>query len=199
MNPVPNMPLFPCAGARERSRGGHSSWVASPWSLSAHHAGRGFTHDPFPFPAIVSRPGRAAESGRGPGSHGPAHGPDLAPSIVLTVTSFTRIIIVFHFLHMGTQQMPPNQVLSGLAIFMTVVIMAPLGKTMNAVALQPYLKEEIGYREALERAEQPLRSFLFKHTREKDLSVSFSISGIERPKKQGRCPDHAACSGLHDQ
>ncbi len=114
----------------------------------------------------------------------------LAPSIVLTITSFTRIIIVFHFLRqaMGTQQMPPNQVLSGLAIFMTVVIMAPLGKTMNEVALQPYLKEEIGYREALERAEQPLRSFLFKHTREKDLSVFFSISGIERPKSKEDVP-----------
>lgn len=114
----------------------------------------------------------------------------LAPSIVLTITSFTRIIIVFHFLRqaMGTQQMPPNQVLSGLAIFMTVVIMAPLGKTMNEVALQPYLKEEIGYREALERAEQPLRSFLFKHTREKDLSVFFSISGIERPQSKEDVP-----------
>ena len=114
----------------------------------------------------------------------------LAPSIVLTVTSFTRIIIVFHFLRqaMGTQQMPPNQVLSGLAIFMTVVIMAPLGKTVNEVALQPYLKEEIGYREALERAEQPLRSFLFKHTREKDLSVFFSISGIERPQSKEDVP-----------
>lgn len=114
----------------------------------------------------------------------------LAPSIVLTITSFTRIIIVFHFLRqaMGIQQMPPNQVLSGLAIFMTVVIMMPMGKTINDTALQPYLKEEIGYREALERAEQPLRSFLFKHTREKDLSVFFSISGIERPRSKDDVP-----------
>lgn len=114
----------------------------------------------------------------------------LAPSIVLTVTSFTRIIIVFHFLRqaMGIQQMPPNQVLAGLAIFMTVVIMMPLGRTMNDTALQPYLQEEIGYKEALERAEQPLRSFLFKHTREKDLSVFFSISGVERPQTKDDVP-----------
>ena len=114
----------------------------------------------------------------------------LAPAIVLTVTSFTRIIIVFHFLRqaMGTQQMPPNQVLASLAIFMTVVIMMPTGRVINDEALQPYLKEEIGYDVALERAETPLRTFLFKHTREKDLSVFFSITGLERPKNKDEVP-----------
>ena len=114
----------------------------------------------------------------------------LAPAIVLTVTSFTRIIIVFHFLRqaMGTQQMPPNQVLASLAIFMTVVIMMPTGRTINDTALQPYLKEEIGYDVAIERAETPLRAFLFKHTREKDLSVFFSITGLERPKNKEEVP-----------
>lgn len=114
----------------------------------------------------------------------------IAPSIVLTVTSFTRIIIVFHFLRlaMGTQQMPPNQVLAALAIFMTVVIMMPTGKMINDNALQPYLAEEIGYSEALKRAEDPLRSFLFKHTREKDLSVFFSITGLERPQNKNDVP-----------
>lgn len=114
----------------------------------------------------------------------------LAPAIVLTVTSFTRIIIVFHFLRqaMGTQQMPPNQVLASLAIFMTVVIMMPTGRTINDTALQPYLKEEIGYDVAIERAETPLRTFLFKHTREKDLSVFFSITGLERPKNKEEVP-----------
>ncbi len=114
----------------------------------------------------------------------------IAPSIVLTVTSFTRIIIVFHFLRlaMGTQQMPPNQVLAALAIFMTVVIMMPTGKMINDNALQPYLAEEIGYSEALKRAEDPLRSFLFKHTREKDLSVFFSITGLERPQNKDDVP-----------
>ncbi|UTF49583.1 flagellar type III secretion system pore protein FliP [Desulfomicrobium sp. ZS1] len=114
----------------------------------------------------------------------------MAPAFVLTVTSFTRIIIVFHFLRqaMGTQQMPPNQVLASLAIFMTVVIMMPTGRTINDTALQPYLKEEIGYGEALERAETPLRTFLFKHTREKDLSVFFSITGLERPQNKDEVP-----------
>lgn len=114
----------------------------------------------------------------------------LAPAIVLTVTSFTRIIIVFHFLRqaMGTQQMPPNQVLASLAIFMTVVIMMPTGRTINDTALQPYLKEEIGYDVAIERAETPLRTFLFKHTREKDLSVFFTITGLERPKNKEEVP-----------
>lgn len=114
----------------------------------------------------------------------------LAPSIILTVTSFTRIIIVFHFLRqaIGTQQMPPNQVLAALAIFMTVVIMMPVGKQINDTALQPYLKEEIGYDEALTSAQAPLRSFLFKHTREKDISVFFSIAGLERPQTKDDVP-----------
>lgn len=114
----------------------------------------------------------------------------LAPAIILTVTSFTRIIIVFHFLRqaMGTQQMPPNQVLAALAIFMTVVIMMPVGKQINDTALQPYLREEIGYDEALSKAQTPLRSFLFKHTREKDLSVFFSITGLERPHTKDDVP-----------
>ncbi|WP_457572267.1 flagellar type III secretion system pore protein FliP [Desulfovulcanus sp.] len=114
----------------------------------------------------------------------------VAPAIVLTVTSFTRIIIVFSFLRhaMGTQQMPPNQVLAGLAIFMTVAIMAPIGKQINDQSLQPYLNEEIGYKEALKRAEQPLRKFLFKHTREKDLSIFFSIAKMERPRNKEDVP-----------
>ncbi|MDQ7032293.1 MAG: flagellar type III secretion system pore protein FliP [Desulfonauticus sp.] len=108
----------------------------------------------------------------------------IAPAIILTITSFTRIIIVFSFLRhaLGTQQMPPNQVLIALAIFMTAVIMAPVGKQINDNALQPYLNEDIGYKEALKRAEQPIREFLFKHTREKDLSIFYSISGLKRPK-----------------
>lgn len=114
----------------------------------------------------------------------------LAPSIVLAITSFTRIIIVFHFLRqaMGTQQMPPTQILSGLAIFMTVVIMMPVGKTINDTALQPYLREEIGYVEAIKQAEIPVRSFLFKHTREKDLSIFFSITRMERPNTKEDVP-----------
>ena len=114
----------------------------------------------------------------------------LAPAIMLTVTSFTRIIIVFHFIRqaLGVQQLPPNQVLASLAIFMTVAIMLPVGKEINDTALQPYLNEQIGFSEALEKTEQPLRSFLFKHTREKDLSIFYSITKMERPRTKDDVP-----------
>jgi len=110
----------------------------------------------------------------------------MAPAIMLTMTSFTRIIIVFHFLRqaMGTQQMPPNQILAGLAIFMTLVIMMPVGKQINDTALQPYMSEEIQFQEALDRAQVPLREFMFKHTREKDLSIFYSITKEERPQNK---------------
>lgn len=114
----------------------------------------------------------------------------VAPAILLTVTCFTRIIIVFSFLRhaMGTQQMPPSQVLASLAIFMTFVIMMPVGKEINDTALQPYLAEEIGFNDALKRAEKPLRAFLFKHTRERDLSLFFSITKMERPANKDEVP-----------
>ena len=114
----------------------------------------------------------------------------VAPSIVLTITSFTRIIIVFSFLRqaMGVQQLPPTQVLASLAIFMTVVIMFPVGQEINDKALQPYLHEQIDYKVALDRAQQPIRTFMFKHTREKDLSVFYAISQMEAPKNRDEVP-----------
>jgi flagellar biosynthetic protein FliP len=114
----------------------------------------------------------------------------LAPSIVLTVTSFTRIIIAFSFLRqaMGTAQMPPNQILASLAIFMTVVIMYPVGKQINDEALQPYMREEITLKDAAQKAEVPLRAFLFKHTREKDLSIFYTITKMERPENREQVP-----------
>ena len=110
----------------------------------------------------------------------------MAPAIMLTMTSFTRIIIVFHFLRqaMGTQQMPPNQILAGLAIFMTLVIMMPVGKAINDNAFQPYMSEEIPFKEMLTRAQGPIREFMFKHTREKDLSIFYSITKEDRPKNK---------------
>ncbi|MBQ3059277.1 MAG: flagellar type III secretion system pore protein FliP [Desulfovibrio sp.] len=114
----------------------------------------------------------------------------VAPSIMLTVTSFTRIIIVFSFLRqaMGVQQLPPTQVLASLAIFMTVVIMYPVGKEINDKALQPYLAEQIDYKVALEEAQKPLRTFMFKHTREKDLSVFYAITQMELPRNREEVP-----------
>jgi flagellar biosynthesis protein FliP len=114
----------------------------------------------------------------------------IAPAIMLMATCFTRIVIVFSFTRqaMGTQQMPPNQVLASLAIFLTFVIMMPVGKEINENALQPYLAEEIGYKEALSEAEKPMRTFLFKHTREKDLSLFFSITRMEQPNTKDDVP-----------
>ena len=114
----------------------------------------------------------------------------VAPAIMLTVTSFTRIIIVFSFLRqaMGVQQLPPTQILASLAIFMTVVIMYPVGKQINDDALQPYLSERMDYKEALDKAQAPLRTFMFKHTREKDLSIFYSISKREAPRSKEEVP-----------
>ena len=114
----------------------------------------------------------------------------LAPAIIMTLTSFTRIIIVFHFLRqaLGIQQVPPNTVLASLAIFMTVAIMMPVGKEINEKALQPYIQEEIDLTQAIQRAEQPMRTFLFKHTREKDLSIFYTITQDERPRVKEDVP-----------
>ncbi len=122
----------------------------------------------------------------------------LAPAIVMTVTSFTRIIVVFHFVRqaLGVQQLPPNQVLVSLAIFMTVAIMWPVGKQINDNALQPYLEERIGFSEALQKAESPLRTFMFKHTREKDLSIFYSITKLERPQNKETVPTIALAAAF---
>jgi flagellar biosynthesis protein FliP len=122
----------------------------------------------------------------------------LAPSIFMCVTSFTRIIVVFAFLRqaMGTGQMPPNQILASLAIFMTVVIMYPVGKTIYDTALNPYMDEQIGFQEALKRSEIPLREFLFKHTREKDLSVFYGITKMEAPKTKDDVPTIMLAAGF---
>ncbi|WP_243357697.1 flagellar type III secretion system pore protein FliP [Fundidesulfovibrio terrae] len=122
----------------------------------------------------------------------------LAPSIVMCVTSFTRIIVVFSFLRqaMGTGQMPPNQILASLAIFMSVVIMYPTGKKMYDDAINPYMEERMGFSEAIKKAEIPLREFLFKHTREKDLSIFYTITKMEQPKTKDDVPTIMLASGF---
>lgn len=122
----------------------------------------------------------------------------LAPAIMLTVTSFTRIIIVFHFIRqaMGVQQLPPTQILASLAIFMSVVIMLPVGRQINETALQPYLDERIGFTEALDKAQLPLREFMFRHTREKDLSIFYSIAKMDRPKTKEEVPTMMLAAGF---
>jgi flagellar biosynthetic protein FliP len=108
----------------------------------------------------------------------------LAPAILIMLTSFTRVVIVLSLLRraLGTMQMPPNQVLIGLALFLTFFIMTPVWQQINQTALQPYLEDKIEQKQALQKAAEPLRGFMFKQTREKDLALFVNIAKIERPK-----------------
>ena len=114
----------------------------------------------------------------------------LAPAILIMLTSFTRIVIVLSVLRqaMGTQSMPPSQVMMGLALFLTFFIMTPVWQKVNQEALQPYLDKKITHQEALEKASVPLRSFMFKQTRKKDLALLVDISDIDRPKTTDDIP-----------
>lgn len=114
----------------------------------------------------------------------------LAPAILIMVTSFTRIVIVLSLLRraLGTMQMPPNQVMIGLALFLTFFVMAPVWHKINQSALQPYLDKKIGNEQALQNAVTPLREFMFKQTREKDLALFVDIAKVERPKSIADIP-----------
>lgn len=114
----------------------------------------------------------------------------VAPALLMLMTSFTRIVIVLGFVRtsLGTQQMPPNQVLVGLALFLTLFIMAPTFSAMNETALQPYLKGELSQSEALEKAQEPIKTFMFKHTREKDLLLFMKYTKMEKPGNYQEIP-----------
>ncbi len=108
----------------------------------------------------------------------------LAPAILVMLTSFTRCVIVLSLLRraLGTMQMPPNQVIVGLALFLTFFIMTPVWQQVNQDALQPYLDEKIDQEQALQNAAAPLRKFMFTQTREKDLALFVEIAKVQRPK-----------------
>lgn len=114
----------------------------------------------------------------------------LAPGILIMMTSFTRIIIVLSFVRtgLGTQSMPPNQVLVGLALFLTFFIMSPIAADINESALQPYLAGEVTQQEALDTAVVPVKEFMAKHTREKDLALFFKYAGLEKPESIEEIP-----------
>jgi flagellar biosynthetic protein FliP len=114
----------------------------------------------------------------------------LAPAILIMVTSFTRIVIVLSLLRraLGTMQLPSNQIVIGLALFLTVFIMAPVWQAIHQAALQPYLDKKIGGEQALEAAAGPLREFMFRQTREKDLSLFVDISKMQRPRNRDEIP-----------
>jgi flagellar biosynthesis protein FliP len=107
----------------------------------------------------------------------------LLPTILLMCTSFVRLVIVFHFLRqaLGTQTTPPNQVLLGLSLFLTLFVMYPTGQRVYADALQPYQEGRIDFREAMKTAVVAPREWMVRNTREKDLMLFVSLSRIERP------------------
>ena len=115
----------------------------------------------------------------------------LAPSIIMVMTSFTRIIIVFSFLRtaMGTSTMPPNQILTGMALLLTFYIMTPVLTEINKNSFAPYVQEEITFKQAVEEARKPMRQFLIANTREKDIILFTELSRSERPKTIDEIPD----------
>lgn len=114
----------------------------------------------------------------------------LAPAILILMTSFTRIIIVFSFLRqaLGVQNMPPNQMLVGLSLFLTFFIMGPALKDMNEKGLQPYMNGAINQEQALTEVMAPLRKFMFSQTRPADLLLFVNLSKIEKPKTLAEVP-----------
>jgi len=107
----------------------------------------------------------------------------IAPTILIMLTSFTRIVVVFSFLRhaMGTQQMPPNQVIVSLALFLTFFIMMPVWDEINQNALKPFMAKEVSYEVALDRAAGPIKGFMLKQAREKDIALLMKISKIKKP------------------
>ncbi|MGK9477063.1 flagellar type III secretion system pore protein FliP [Melioribacter sp. OK-6-Me] len=116
----------------------------------------------------------------------------LAPSIVIMTTAYLRIIIVFHFLKsaLGTQQMPPSQLLAGIALFITFFIMAPTWSRVNEDALSPLMDNKITVEEAYNKGIEPIREFMFKNTREEDLELFVGLSNLPRPETRKDVPTY---------
>lgn len=116
----------------------------------------------------------------------------LAPSIIIMTTSYLRIIIVFHFLKsaLGTQQMPPSQLLSGIALFITFFVMAPTWNEVNKQALKPLMDKDITVEEAYDKGIEPIRNFMFKHVRDEDLELFISMANMDRPNSRNDLPTY---------
>ncbi len=116
----------------------------------------------------------------------------MAPAILVMVTSFTRIIIVLSLVRnaIGIPQLPPNQVMIGLALFLTAFVMAPAIKQINNEAVQPYLNGTMTQQEAFDKGEAPLRTFMLKQTRQQDLGLFLKLSGTEKPETVNDVPTY---------
>ena len=116
----------------------------------------------------------------------------LAPAFFIMVTSFTRVVIVLSFLRqaLGTQAVPPNQIIISLALFITVFVMAPVGEAVYIQAIQPLLAEQISYEEAWTKGIQPIRTFMLKQVRDKDLELFIELSKRPKPETVDQVPIH---------
>ncbi|HOK03430.1 MAG TPA: flagellar type III secretion system pore protein FliP, partial [Spirochaetota bacterium] len=116
----------------------------------------------------------------------------LAPSIIIMMTAFTRVVIVLDFVKraLSLQQMPPNQVIVGLSLFLTFFIMAPTFTEINEKALQPYLNGQISNQQFFDRSMEPMREFMFRQTREKDIALFVKLAKIEKPKSKKDIPSY---------
>ena len=114
----------------------------------------------------------------------------LAPTILMTATSFTRIVVVMHFLRqgLGTQQTPSNQVLISLSLVLTFFIMAPTAREINSTVLQPLQRNELTTDQALDRTAAPMKVFMLRHTRKKDLALFLRIAKAQAPKTKADVP-----------
>lgn len=162
-------------------------------SFTGAFSGTVLAADPLPIPQITLGVGQASTPG------GVAQSLQilflltvlsLAPSILILMTSFTRIVIVLSFTRsaLATQQMPSNQVLIGLALFLTLFVMWPTWQTVNTTALQPYLAGRMPAEQALMTGMKPVREFMLRQTREKDLALFVEMSKTPRPRTPADIP-----------
>ncbi|WP_423231064.1 flagellar type III secretion system pore protein FliP [Clostridium magnum] len=116
----------------------------------------------------------------------------LLPSFIMMMTSFVRIIVVFGFLRtaLGTQQSPPNQVLIGLALFLTIFIMQPVYSQVNTNAIQPFMENRITQDQAIEQGAKPLRDFMLKQTRKKDFDLFINVAKLDYKATKDNAPLH---------
>jgi flagellar biosynthetic protein FliP len=114
----------------------------------------------------------------------------LAPSMVLVMTTFTRFVIVFGFLRqaLGTQQVPPTQLMVMLALILTFFVMEPVGQKAYDAGIQPYIQEKISYEEAFTKTAEPFKNFMIRNTREKDLALFLRIRKLDNPKNIAEVP-----------
>jgi flagellar biosynthesis protein FliP len=117
----------------------------------------------------------------------------VAPALLILLTSFTRIVIVLSLLRhaLSTQQIPPNQVIIGLSLFLTFFIMSPVIDQINTDAVKPYMAKQISQREAFDRGIIPLRAFMFKQTREKDIALFMKAARLPAPANEAAVPTRA--------